>query len=67
VHGTEEARYSQVPALDKALLGATLKGGIELVYQRLDHWLEQLARGCENKLSETALETQQLLLGRMLI
>ena len=44
MHGSKQTRDFQVPPLDQALLGAGLKGGVELVYQRLDDWLEQLAR-----------------------
>ena len=35
VQGTKQASYSQVSALDQALLGAGLEGVIELVYQGL--------------------------------
>jgi hypothetical protein len=56
-----------MPALDQALLGPRLEGRIELVHQRLNHRLEQLAGGLEDQFPEISLEGQQLLPGRMLV
>jgi hypothetical protein len=54
-------------ALDKALPGARLEGSIELIGQRLNHRLEQLAGGLEDQSAERPFEGQQLLLSRLLI
>jgi hypothetical protein len=54
-------------ALDQALLGAWLEGGVELIHQRLNHRLEQFAGGRKDQLPELPFEAQPLLLGRRLI
>jgi hypothetical protein len=54
-------------AFDPALFGARLVGGIELIRQCLNHGLEQSAGRPEDQFPERPLESQQLLLGGMLI
>ncbi len=47
-----------MPPLNKTLLGAGFKRGIELVDQRLNDGLEQFACRGENQVPEGALKTQ---------
>jgi len=67
VHGAKQAGDFQVPALDQALFGSRLEGRVELIHQRLNHRLEQLAGGLADQFPETPLESQQLLPGWMLV
>jgi hypothetical protein len=52
-------------ALDPALLGAWLEGGIELIDQRLKHRLEQFAGRGKDQFPKLPFEVQPLLLGRL--